>query len=536
MDDIAIEGVGGGETSVSPWVWIGLSFTATISFYLQATVTEERFVPALNVIANHFNIPDDVAGATLMAAGASSPELFSSIVALFITHSALGLGTVVGSEIFNQLIICAGAVLAARNNCLHLDKAILIREVGFYALSVLLLYLALSDHRPDPDDPDGPEHIYVSFYDALLLFGVYIIYVLVCSYFDNVVSFLTTGKLQGIASKADSYGTFSRASQANISLPEKMSYMMETKHEPEENFVEKSTNEDGREKQVLRMTISGGAKESSRTSSRFAESIRSFVGKFSDGASTRAFQFLVHEEKPSEQHDLHDFEFDEFAEVFSCFLWQRSVFYNKSRIATNGWHLRWFTFTHDKIASVPDRKQYEKHNLTYPHFEHIEVDSSRLLIKLVTSDPKKRNYVLMAPSKNIFLRVVSKCEELLIFWENENSEEAVDLSSHDADDEPSLIEFPSGESVFTIIIYLILLPFNLLLHLTVPDVRHVSAEGDPRSNVVTVAFLAVVMCLLWLIVGSYAMVSSLEHLADLMEIPDAVVGITVSAVVGLLCC
>jgi Ca2+/Na+ antiporter len=33
-------------------------------------------------------------GATLMAAGASSPELFSSFVALFITHSAMGLGTV----------------------------------------------------------------------------------------------------------------------------------------------------------------------------------------------------------------------------------------------------------------------------------------------------------------------------------------------------------------------------------------------------------------------------------------------------------
>ena len=85
-----------------------------------------------------------------MAAGASSPELFSSIVALFITHSALGLGTVrkfflcysgfvrfvrgrrfsksfdvcrsltslllqiVGSEIFNQLIICAGAVYACK--------------------------------------------------------------------------------------------------------------------------------------------------------------------------------------------------------------------------------------------------------------------------------------------------------------------------------------------------------------------------------------------------------------------------------------
>lgn len=73
-------------------VWIGLVIISLLSFYCQAAVTEERFVPALNLIANKFNIPDDVAGATLMAAGASSPELFSSIVALFVTHSSLGLG------------------------------------------------------------------------------------------------------------------------------------------------------------------------------------------------------------------------------------------------------------------------------------------------------------------------------------------------------------------------------------------------------------------------------------------------------------
>jgi Ca2+/Na+ antiporter len=73
-------------------VWIGLSVITVLAFWSQAAVTEERFVPALNVIATKFNIPDDIAGATLMAAGASSPELFSSIMALFVTHSALGLG------------------------------------------------------------------------------------------------------------------------------------------------------------------------------------------------------------------------------------------------------------------------------------------------------------------------------------------------------------------------------------------------------------------------------------------------------------
>ena len=118
--------------TASVWVWIGLTVIAAISFWCQATVTEERFVPALNVLSTAFDIPDDVAGATLMAAGASSPELFSSIVALFITHSALGLGTIVGSEIFNQLIICAGAVFAAKSGKLELDRAISCMPWAFF--------------------------------------------------------------------------------------------------------------------------------------------------------------------------------------------------------------------------------------------------------------------------------------------------------------------------------------------------------------------------------------------------------------------
>ena len=155
-----------------------------------------------------------------MAAGASSPELLCTLVSLFITHSSLGLGTIVGSEIFNQLIICAGSVYASKpklhpynhhpgttnttdgngssgmitNNAgskyLVLDKVMVIREVGFYALSIGLLYVALSESQYDYDGNDnsnnnageeGVEHIYVSFWKASLLFGGYILYVAVCS-------------------------------------------------------------------------------------------------------------------------------------------------------------------------------------------------------------------------------------------------------------------------------------------------------------------------------------------------------------------
>jgi Ca2+/Na+ antiporter len=147
-----------------------------------------RLVPALNVIADYYKIPSDIVGATLMAAGASSPELLSSFVSLFITHSSLGLGTIVGSEIFNQLIICAGSVYASKTGTLALDRAIVTREVSFYALGIFLLYYALQDSRPLDSDPDGPNYIFISFGQSCMVFSGYLLYVLVCANMDALVS------------------------------------------------------------------------------------------------------------------------------------------------------------------------------------------------------------------------------------------------------------------------------------------------------------------------------------------------------------
>lgn len=73
------------DRSAALTTWLLRIFIAALSFWSQATVAEERSVPSLNEIANYFNTPDDVAGASLMAAGTSSLELFSSLVALFVT-------------------------------------------------------------------------------------------------------------------------------------------------------------------------------------------------------------------------------------------------------------------------------------------------------------------------------------------------------------------------------------------------------------------------------------------------------------------
>jgi hypothetical protein len=79
----------------------------------------------------------------------------------------------------------------AKSGHLQLDRAIVTREVGFYALAIALLYYALRDHRPLDSDPDGPDHIFISFHEALLVFSGYIAYVIVCAKMDAVVGFFT---------------------------------------------------------------------------------------------------------------------------------------------------------------------------------------------------------------------------------------------------------------------------------------------------------------------------------------------------------
>lgn len=52
------------------------------SFYLLAVVCDRYFVYSLDQIAEKLKMNSDMAGATLMAAGSSAPELFVSFIAL----------------------------------------------------------------------------------------------------------------------------------------------------------------------------------------------------------------------------------------------------------------------------------------------------------------------------------------------------------------------------------------------------------------------------------------------------------------------
>jgi Ca2+/Na+ antiporter len=110
------------------------------------TICDEYFVPSLEVIVEKLEIPNDVAGATFMAAGSSAPELFTSLVATFLIVNEGGIGTIVGSAIFNILVIVgATGLIACKDQSLNIWWYPLTRDCAFYTLAIIELTLVLRD-------------------------------------------------------------------------------------------------------------------------------------------------------------------------------------------------------------------------------------------------------------------------------------------------------------------------------------------------------------------------------------------------------
>ncbi|KAG7485355.1 sodium/potassium/calcium exchanger 2-like [Solea senegalensis] len=115
-------------------------------FIALAIVCDEFFVPALTVITEKLEISDDVAGATFMAAGGSAPELFTSVIGVFISHSNVGIGTIVGSAVFNILFVIGMCALFSKE-VLNLTWWPLFRDVSFYIIGLLMLIYFFLDNQ-----------------------------------------------------------------------------------------------------------------------------------------------------------------------------------------------------------------------------------------------------------------------------------------------------------------------------------------------------------------------------------------------------
>lgn len=113
--------------------------------YALSVITDGFFVESLDEISQRLNLPSSVAGASLMAMGSSAPELAIALLALFKDsgeHSDLGIGTIVGSAVFNILVI-TGASALVRPAAVRFR--VVLRDALFYLLSIGMLLIAFND-------------------------------------------------------------------------------------------------------------------------------------------------------------------------------------------------------------------------------------------------------------------------------------------------------------------------------------------------------------------------------------------------------
>lgn len=116
----------------------------------------------LRVSVPELNVKEDVAGATFMAMATSSPELFINCVGTFITEGDIGVGTVVGSAVFNILAVPACCGIFA-SSAIQLDWWSVTRDCIFYGLSVIALIAVIYDHQ-------------IMWYEAACLVAAYGVY------------------------------------------------------------------------------------------------------------------------------------------------------------------------------------------------------------------------------------------------------------------------------------------------------------------------------------------------------------------------
>ncbi|XP_055362518.1 sodium/potassium/calcium exchanger 4 isoform X1 [Betta splendens] len=162
-----------------------LHILAALYMFLALAITcDEYFVTALEKICEKLDLSEDVAGATFMAAGSSAPELFASVIGVFITHGDVGVGTIVGSAVFNILCIIGVCGIFA-GQVVMLTWWAVFRDSFYYILSVVALIAFIYDDK-------------IVWWESLVLVVMYAGYILVMKFNSSMQKFFM-GKSANVA-------------------------------------------------------------------------------------------------------------------------------------------------------------------------------------------------------------------------------------------------------------------------------------------------------------------------------------------------
>ena len=104
----------------------------------------DYFVEGSSSVAKLMHIPSIIIGLTVVAFGTSMPELSVSLTASLKGANELAVGNVVGSNIFNALVVLGASALIVAVNA---NKSVVKKEFPFSIIITIVLFIAMGGYR-----------------------------------------------------------------------------------------------------------------------------------------------------------------------------------------------------------------------------------------------------------------------------------------------------------------------------------------------------------------------------------------------------
>lgn len=177
-----------------------------VSFYLLAVICEDFFVKSLDIISHKLKLSPDVAGATFMAVGTSAPEFFTALFAIMRPGAEdVGSGTIVGSAIFNILVIIGASAIFKRAK---LTWQPVVRDALFYIITIILLLIFFWDGQ-------------IVLYEGLAFIATYIVYIFAVTQWKKILPYNDVNPID-IVEEVTSKNKLAQTSKAllNIIIPD----------------------------------------------------------------------------------------------------------------------------------------------------------------------------------------------------------------------------------------------------------------------------------------------------------------------------
>eukprot|EP00727_Mastigamoeba_balamuthi_P007823 m51a1_g3661 putative sodium potassium calcium exchanger 4 isoform 1 (655) ;mRNA; f:235656-238345 len=460
-------------------------------FYGFEIICDEFFVPALNVTCDRLGIPDDVAGATLMALGGNMPDIFSGATGVLILHTNVGAGTIVGSLLFNHLCIIGAAALAVPGGIV-LELRSLTRDLLFYALSLGLLLVFLIDE-------------YITAAESTTLVAVYVVYMLVCSLSSRINSACARA-FRCCAPRAPAGHERELLSEPLIAG---------------EHVDLSVAGEPVNYGAVPSVAAATGA-EAPAAPAATPEAAGQEPRQRLERESARAFEAV--KQRLSERLPTgHQVGFD-YGEVhMHGYMWKKSHFYSKARVSSRMWQKRWFALDEElwycRNPLFPEQQRRVVPLWCAFRIEHDEEDTR--VFHVHTTQIK---YTFRAPTTILAHQWADAMRERVSFIRDScpdlSTDKGVVTEAHADDDDESLFAVP--EKAGQRALWAVTLPWALLFSFTIPNVKR-----HRFRNLFAVSMLLVIA---WLAVMAYGMVWAAERFACIVGIPQDIMGLSITAI------